>query len=918
MNSTNFKKLILAGCFLLFTVSLSLAQGYIYTKAAPSGPDVSTTSTDFVDIPELSINFFQYFPSHIVINMSAEAEVSAGKRMFVRALVDGEPTASPSDVVFVNNGFSTTHSFIFSADVGGGLHELKMQYLVDGGGTAYLGDRTVTVTTAPEFVNTVAAPSGPDVSTTSGSFVDIPNLSYNINSPDHGDAIITITGEAETTNNKRMFVRAVVDGQPCEPNDVVFAAGEFKGTHSFTFVKKNLPVGSHSVRLQWMVDNGGTAFMGDRSFTYGFSNPDAVFNGHGGILSISAQSGASVTTTSGGFADIPDLSTAVKFPFNGRLVVSLSAEAYCTPGKRMFVRAVIDGLPLDPSDVVFTDGNFVGTSCMNFVLPVMGDDLYHKVALQWKVDGGGTAYLGDRNMTLSTSPAPCPDMTNPFNGVKPVIGEHPLLVILWDPNRPEHPAPSKADVRELIFGTKPSVRDYFIANSNNLFFLNKAEIKGWYNANKPWNHYWGPEDTGDSDGDGWISGHVEKWAEAVRKANPTFDFASFDVNGDGTLQTNELGILMVIPQNNTFGTVRVPLGRQHPSNEPLIVDGVIIPLIAEAYIGSPPDMGLIAHELSHLYLNLPDMYYNFFFPHAAGVYSLMDADHVDNHIDPFHKIRLGWMQPAIVWENTCIPIEAVETSHVAFVLCDPKHGAGEYFIVENRCPNLNYDSNLPDQGLAVWHIIEDPDIYKNLSAPAGVNAADWASIGANDWGRRVIRMIRPVYGPPFNNSKALWDGSDPETGYDLLSDDPDPSHATLKWADGTPSGFAIKNISAAGPHMEACVEVPIHMQSSVKDISVAGKTRPKKFLLEQNYPNPFNPETMIPFNLNQNSKVTVKIFNVLGQEMITLLDRDLGAGKHVIQWNGTDNNGVYVSSGVYFYQVESNGNKAVRKMMLMR
>ena len=94
--------------------------------------------------------------------------------------------------------------------------------------------------------------------------------------------------------------------------------------------------------------------------------------------------------------------------------------------------------------------------------------------------------------------------------------------------------------------------------------------------------------------------------------------------------------------------------------------------------------------------------------------------------------------------------------------------------------------------------------------------------------------------------------------------------------------------------------------------------QPTDFKLCQNFPNPFNPETAIPFSLKKDSKVTVKIFNVLGQEMITLLDRDLGAGKHVIQWNGTDKNGVYVSSGVYFYRVESNGNKAVRKMMLMR
>ncbi len=906
------KKILLIAFVLLFAASPSFSvngpgDGYIYVKAAPSGPDVTTTSSQFQDIPDLSLHFFQYFPSHVVITMSAEAEVTAGKRMFVRALVDGEP-ANPSDVVFANDGFTGVHSFNFATDVGGGHHNVTFQYLVDNGGTAYLGDRTITVTTAPDILNTVAAPGGPDVSTTSSSFSDIPNLSFNINMPEPGDAVITITGEAETTDNKRMFVRVLVNGEPCSPEDVVFAVGGFKGTHSFTFVKSNLDVGSHSVKVQWLVDNGGTAYMGDRSFTFGCSNPQALVEGRGGILSVSAPSGPSVSTTANTFVDIPDLSTSVKIPVNGNLSVALTAEAYCTSGKRMFVRAVVDGNPLEPTDVLFADGNLIGTNRMIFIAPHLGDGQFHQVALQWTVDGGGAAYMGDRNMTIITTPTPCPDMTDPFNGVKPVFGDHPMLVILWDPHRAEHPAPSKTDVENLIFGSQPSVRDYFITNSHNRFFLNPAGVKGWYNADKPASHYWAPAETTDVDGDGFLSGHIEKWAEAVRKAGQSFDFASFDRDGDGTLQPDELGILIVIPQNNPFGTVRVPLGRQVPNNEALVVDGVIIPLIAEAYIGSPPNLGLVAHELSHLFLNLPDMYFNFFFPYAAGVYSLMDATMGDNHLDPFHKIRLGWIQPPIVRESGWYPFEAVENSHVAFVLHDPSYGAGEYFIVENRQPNVNYDSNLPDKGLAIWHIIEDPDIYKNLPAPAGVDPANWSKIGANDWGRRVIRMIRPVYGPPFNNSKALWDGSDPETGYDL----------NLNWSDGSPSGFAIKDISPAGEMMEAYIEVPGTVTLVEEHEIMISYQAPADFQLMQNFPNPFNPTTRIPFLLTNGSKVTVKVFNTLGQEITTLLNTQLAAGNHKIQWDGTDDSGRQVVSGIYFYQMQTDDKKAVKKMMLMR
>jgi hypothetical protein len=114
---------------------------------------------------------------------------------------------------------------------------------------------------------------------------------------------------------------------------------------------------------------------------------------------------------------------------------------------------------------------------------------------------------------------------------------------------------------------------------------------------------------------------------------------------------------------------------------------------------------------------------------------------------------------------------------------------------------------MPDSGLGVWHIIEDPQIYENLPPPPGVNPEQWAR-DRHDWSRRAIRMIRPILTPPFDNRTALWDGSDPRTGYDLLSDSPDPQKATLRWADGTPSGFAIKRISGAGPTMRMYVEVP--------------------------------------------------------------------------------------------------------------
>ena len=100
----------------------------------------------------------------------------------------------------------------------------------------------------------------------------------------------------------------------------------------------------------------------------------------------------------------------------------------------------------------------------------------------------------------------------------------------------------------------------------------------------------------------------------------------------------------------------------------------------------------------------------------------------------------------------------------------------------------------------------------------------------------------------------------------------------------------------------------------VKEITVA-VTAPEKFEVFQNYPNPFNPSTTISYQLTTNSKVNLKIFNMLGQEVASLVDGDRLAGYHQEMWDAGR-----FSSGVYVYQViasDDHGTKQVaRKRML--
>ena len=93
---------------------------------------------------------------------------------------------------------------------------------------------------------------------------------------------------------------------------------------------------------------------------------------------------------------------------------------------------------------------------------------------------------------------------------------------------------------------------------------------------------------------------------------------------------------------------------------------------------------------------------------------------------------------------------------------------------------------------------------------------------------------------------------------------------------------------------------------------------PTEFVLLGNYPNPFNPETRIRFALPEASHVEITIYNTLGQVIRRLVSNESSPGEHTAQWDGKDQNGNAVSSGVYLYQFQAGEFSVVKKMSLLR
>jgi len=93
---------------------------------------------------------------------------------------------------------------------------------------------------------------------------------------------------------------------------------------------------------------------------------------------------------------------------------------------------------------------------------------------------------------------------------------------------------------------------------------------------------------------------------------------------------------------------------------------------------------------------------------------------------------------------------------------------------------------------------------------------------------------------------------------------------------------------------------------------------PATFSVSQNYPNPFNPSTVINYNLPKSSFVSIKVYDMLGRVVKTLVNSDQPAGSYYIQWNGDNNLGEHVASGAYIYRVMAGNNAVVKKMLLLK
>ena len=426
----------------------------------------------------------------------------------------------------------------------------------------------------------------------------------------------------------------------------------------------------------------------------------------------------------------------------------------------------------------------------------------------------------------------------------PHLGSRKMLVLLVQfADRAAVTTP--ADWNNRFFASEQgSVRDHYVASSYNQMAINPATethgtandgIVGWLSL--PGNHPNIGYNTGPT--------NQQLTKDAIVAADPFVDFAAFDTDGNGTLSTSELLLVVVAAGNEAAfggqsGSCSPSLwGHKWQVDAPPTVDGKTVGNAAYAQVGEmhcrttgPPGqmatIGILAHELGHV-LGLPDLYDNDGSSAGVGDWSLMSGGtwgtvnrqgDSPSLLDPWSKYFLGWVTPTPVvgpMPSQNIPASIASPTVFQFLSGSALSGTGEYFLIENR-QQSGFDVQLDGSGLLVWHIDEAQHTNSAECVPGGSPTCSAtvhykvALIQAdNAFHLELGSSNQGDAGDPFPGTSNrtlltgattpnanLWDGSASGVSITSISEPGEVMTATLTLGFGTLPGAFNKSTPASG------------------------------------------------------------------------------------------------------------------------
>ncbi len=254
------------------------------------------------------------------------------------------------------------------------------------------------------------------------------------------------------------------------------------------------------------------------------------------------------------------------------------------------------------------------------------------------------------------------------------------------------------------------------------------------------------------------------------------------------------------------------------------------------------------------------------------------------------------------------------------------------FKLEGVGANLGVDHNVPNTKVNQWEMLSFDytaaigDTVKRITIIPDFPATRTA--GSVDY-FDLITFVPPIVPVELTSFSAIAAGSKVElkwntatevnnSGFEIQRSGDNASFTKIGFVSGhvtttNTNEYSFIDENASGYVYYRLKQVDLNGTFKYSKVVEVNFSKPITFSLNQNYPNPFNPTTTISYSISEKSYVTIKIFDVLGNEVASLINNQMEAGEHSVNFNASS-----LSSGIYYYQITAGNNIATKKLMLLK
>ncbi|MCK9279967.1 MAG: T9SS type A sorting domain-containing protein [Melioribacteraceae bacterium] len=246
----------------------------------------------------------------------------------------------------------------------------------------------------------------------------------------------------------------------------------------------------------------------------------------------------------------------------------------------------------------------------------------------------------------------------------------------------------------------------------------------------------------------------------------------------------------------------------------------------------------------------------------------------------------------------------------SFTLCDSIIFAGGTAVYRSSDKGMNWEN----MGFNSNYYINSIAIIDSTIFACNSEGIYFSNINGNEWQKKNLWSEFASVNTIIKVGTSILIGTG--TGINLSSD------GGIKWDEintGLPTSKNINALTVYDSNILAAVDglgiwyCPISKLPDLVSVQKLENELPNQFVLEQNYPNPFNANTIIKFSIPSTSNVTLKIYNMLGEEVALLVNEVMSKGSYLREWNASKN-----SSGVYYYQIVAKDFVSTKKLLLLK